>query len=115
MIIRKENMEHYVRHEMRGGTGDMLMTTALPVEYLEGRGRGFNLMTVNKGCSVGEHTHEGEIEIYYVLSGELSGKDNGEEIVLHTGDVMLCQNGGSHTVINLKDEPAEVLAVILYV
>ncbi len=115
MIVRKEEMEHEVRHEMRGGDGDILMTFALPVKYLEGKGRGFNLMRVNPGCSVGEHPHEGEMEIYYVISGELAGKDNGEDVVLRAGDVMLCQNGGSHGVKNLTDEPADVLAVILYV
>ena len=114
MIIKNSERVSDLRHELRGGKGDIKFTEVLPESMLAGKGRLFSVMTVEPGCSVGAHDHNGEAEIYFVLKGKLQGDDNGTPVVLEPGDVMYTGGGAYHSVENLENEPAEVLAVILF-
>ena len=88
MVIKNSAREVSLRHELRGGKGDIKFADVLPQEMLAGKGRLFSVMTVEPGCSVGAHDHNGEAEIYLVLKGTLQGDDNGTPVVLEPGDVM---------------------------
>ena len=44
--------------------------------------RMFSRITLNPGCSVGRHSHTGEEEIFYILSGQAKAFDNGEWVIL---------------------------------
>lgn len=64
------------------------------------------------GASIGPHTHEGNSEVVYILSG--SGKalyDGGEER-LNPGDCHYCPEGHSHSIINDGTEDLVFFAVV---
>ena len=63
-MIRFEEVETKMLHEFRGGTGIAQMTMVVDENNKIIRGR------LEKGCSIGEHAHETDSEIIYVLSGE---------------------------------------------
>lgn len=83
-------------------------------EELFGKGRLFNDFYLDKGCGVGYHTHCGDAEIYYVLSGEGEYNDNGTVTTIKAGDVTFTHDGESHGLINNGDEPLHVIALIIY-
>ena len=73
----------------------------------------FSKLVIPPGCSIGYHEHEGEFEAFYVLSGEATVNDNGEEVLLREGDMHLCKNGCGHGTMNKSDEDLVLLALIM--
>ena len=47
-------------------------------------------ITLEPGCSIGEHVHEKEEEVFYIIQGTATYDDNGTETVLHPGDACIC-------------------------
>lgn len=70
-------------------------------------------MTIGPGCSVGEHRHDGEDEIYIVLSGEGEIRERGEWLPIRPGDAILTGRGASHAVRNPGEKPLVIAAVIV--
>jgi quercetin dioxygenase-like cupin family protein len=64
------------------------------------------------GASIGEHTHTGETEIYYMVSGKAVLVENGTETVVEAGDVLFCPDGGTHAVRNDFDETTSFVVII---
>ena len=70
------------------------------------------LLTLAPGASIGRHTHTGEFEVYYGVSGR--GKvlcEDAEETLL-PGDCHYCPNGHNHSLINDGNVPLEVFAIV---
>ncbi len=65
------------------------------------------------GGSVGNHTHEGEAEIYQVISGEAIYDDNGEKKRVAQGDVMVCYDGEMHGIENNSERDFVFTAIII--
>ena len=116
MIRRAKELKITENVNMRGGDGSVIMETLLDQDKdeLYGKGRLFARVTVNKGCSVGYHVHEGEMESLFILSGKGTYNDNGTEVTVLPGDVVLTQDGQSHGIKNEQDEPLVFVALILY-
>lgn len=74
--------------------------------------RMFAKITLNPGCSIGKHDHQGEEEIFYILSGQALAYDNGENVILNPGDSIICRSGEEHAMSCYGDVPVEYLAVI---
>ena len=74
----------------------------------------FTLITLDKGCSIGYHVHEGETETFYVIEGKALYNDNGTEVEASAGDVLHVRSGEGHAVANRGDEPLVLLAAIIY-
>lgn len=114
MIRKKENQSIEFRC-IRGGKGEVEMHKICEgEEELYGKGRLFNLMIVEPGNSIGEHTHEGDNEIFYFLSGTAEYNDNGQIVQVGPGDVAICNDGEMHGLVNTGDMPLEFIALILY-
>ncbi len=79
-----------------------------------GKGRLFNKITLTPGASVAGHRHEGEFEVYYLLSGSGVYTDNDKEIQVGPGDVMICPDGGYHALVNTGDKDLVFIALILF-
>ena len=73
----------------------------------------FQIIIVPPGASIGYHEHHGEFEAYYVLSGEATISDNGEEKVLRAGDMNLCLDGSGHGTENRGSEDLVIIALIM--
>jgi quercetin dioxygenase-like cupin family protein len=113
MIRRKEDLIT-VSKNIRGGAGEVQVTDFMkPDEFCE-KGRLFSKMTIKPGCSIGQHTHTGDFETYYILKGEGKYIDNGEEKRVYAGDVTLTLDTEGHELINDTNEDLEFIALVLY-
>jgi quercetin dioxygenase-like cupin family protein len=83
-------------------------------EEANGMGRLFVKTVIPPGHSIGEHTHEGDMEAYYILKGKALISDNKEEVILEAGDCNICPDGESHGIKNVGDDDLEYIAIILY-
>ena len=100
---------------IRNGIGETEMKKLLSgADELYGKGRMFNLMTLKPGRTIGNHTHEGDNEIFYFLSGTGIYNDNGTAVTVGAGDVAVCSDGESHGLENRGEEPLVFIALILY-
>ena len=69
-------------------------------------------VTLEKGCSIGKHTHDTSSETMYILSGEgVCELENGNEI-MRAGEGHYCPKGGTHSVKNEKDEPLVMFCIV---
>lgn len=113
MIQTAGQLQIRVRENVRGGEGALAFHDFLMAEGSFGAGKLFSRTVVPAGASIGEHKHEGEFEIYYVLSGTVEVLEQGEWVNLNKGDMHLCATGESHALRNSGKDAAEVLMLIL--
>ena len=114
MLFKVEGQKHAVRKEVFGGKGDLDCLYAIPKNEgpEESRFRMVGQMTLPSGGSIGIHTHEGDEEIYIILSGKgLYTDDDGRRQEVGPGDVTLTMKGQKHA-LEAVDGPLTLLAVI---
>ncbi len=70
-------------------------------------------LSMTPGATVGEHKHEGNTEIYRVLSGEGMYNDNGNKVKVGKGDVLVCYDGEMHGIENTGDGELVFDAIIV--
>lgn len=112
-MIRKAGdrpVEH--REQMRGGKGTVIIEH-LERELLPAGGRLFAKLTLAPGCSIGEHTHEGEAEMFYFAHGQGIVTDDGASIPVAAGDTMTTMPGHAHSVENTGDTNLVIIAAIM--
>lgn len=113
MIKRKQEMAKEIKTAMRGGDGSVeIRQVAVKGEY-KGGARLIAEIVLEENCSIGEHIHEGEEEIFYVIEGTAQYNDNGNTVTLNKGDSCVCLGGQRHSVANKNKEPLKLFAVIL--
>ena len=99
-MLRTKNEQIVDFKCIRNGNGEAEMRLILNgEEELYGKGRLFNHMFLAPGRSVGDHTHVGDNEIYYFLSGTGTYNDNGVYVKVHPGDTTICNNGELHGLV----------------
>ena len=114
MVKRKSGYTTEKKENMRGGEGVIVIEHLLSADEMYDKGRLYAKMIIEPGCSVGQHIHEGEMESYYILSGDAEVTDNDEILRLSAGDSLLTRSGEGHSVKNVGDGILEVIALILY-
>lgn len=82
-------------------------------EGLYNHGRMFAHVTIQPGCSIGDHPHVHETEFYYIIKGEGVFNDNGTEVILRAGDIAATGFGEVHGIENKSDEVLEMIALIV--
>ena len=112
MKIAAENRTHELREHMRGGEGTVILDT-VPGGQLPMHTRMVGVITLEKGCSIGSHAHQGETEIFIIHSGSGRVNDNGEEKAAAPGDIILTGGGASHSIMNTGEDPLVLSAVIV--
>lgn len=105
-----KNTEASDVNNLMGGDGITVKRPLLP--QLPPHMRLFNRMTLQPGCSIGEHSHKEEAEIFYILEGQATLTDNDETITLYPGDVQICLADNRHSIRNNGSEPLHFLAII---
>jgi mannose-6-phosphate isomerase-like protein (cupin superfamily) len=113
MIRKSHEMEKEVRERMRDGVGTVEILHVFRSRELKGRTRLFARLRLPAGSSIGFHRHEGEEEIFYILSGTGEVSEGGPVSEVGPGDAVLTGNGGGHAITNTGAEPLELVAVIL--
>lgn len=114
MIRRKENCRAEQVANLRGGKGTIFIDHLLEQEDFAKAGRLFAVNTVKPGCTIGEHTHQGDFEVYVIVSGKGRFSDNGQVSEVGPGDVCLTRNGERHAIENTGTEDLIFTAVIIY-
>jgi len=114
MIKRKSEIEVKVVSNLRGGTGDVVITNFLTEQEARGAGRLFAKIVIEPGNSVGLHTHEGDMEAYYILKGKGLVSDDGTEVTMEAGDCHVCPDGHAHSLKSVGDVPLEIIAIVLH-
>ncbi len=64
------------------------------------------------GGSIGEHVHETNSEIVYIISGQGTFIYDGKAEPVKAGDIHYCPKGHKHTLINDSDDVLTVFAVV---
>lgn len=113
MIKRADEMKSAVKVNMRDGDGQVVVTNMLEAGEYTGKSRLIATLTLEPGCSIGEHVHENEEEVFYVVEGQAEYYDNGEWVTLYKGDSCICLGGQKHSIANRSDKTLVVVAVIL--
>ncbi len=113
MIRRSREMETEVRERMRDGAGTVEILHVFRSRELKGHTRLFARLRIPAGSSIGFHRHDGEEEIFYILSGSGVVNDDGTSTRVGPGDAVLTGGGAGHAIENQGDEPLELMAVIL--
>lgn len=113
MFKNHSEMTQNIREKMRGGIGQVQMLEIFKPEDFKGKCRLFNQITLEPGCSIGNHIHDQEEEIYYIISGNGTVNDNGLLQDIGPGDALKTGGGESHSITNTGVDPLVLIAVIL--
>jgi len=113
MIKRSGSYKVEHKERMRDGDGVVVIDHLLTPGEMYDKGRFFAKMTLDPGSSIGPHVHEGEMEVFYIVSGIAEYYDNGETVTLLPGDTALNPSGESHSIRSIGDKPLVLIAVIL--
>jgi quercetin dioxygenase-like cupin family protein len=115
MIRHQEECKVDYNEQMKGGKGTVEVRHFISgPEELNGKGRLFAQLTLNPGCSIGYHMHEGDSEIFYILEGTAQYNDDGVVKTVVPGDVAFCAAGHCHGIANEGTEVVRLIAVIPY-
>lgn len=113
MIKTAGELQVRIRENVRGGEGALAFHDFLMEGESFGAGKLFSRTVLPAGSSIGEHRHDGEFEIYYVLAGTVETLDSDVWTTMRRGDMHLCASGESHALRNNCAEEAQVLTLIL--
>ncbi len=90
----------------KGGKGELLSRN-----YVDGKCK-IMMSCLKPGASSGLHTHEGNCEIVYVISGTATFHYDGAVETAEAGQVHYCPEGHSHFMENNTDEDLRYLAIV---
>jgi len=114
MVKRKTSYPVQINEKMRGGDGFAVVESLLTPAELYEKGRLFAKITLEPGSSIGSHVHEGEMESFYIISGEAEYLDKEETVLLSPGDATLTRSGEKHSIKSVGGTPLELIALILF-
>lgn len=106
MKIEFNTMQEKHMPEFKGGVGEMIAKM-----HVDESGKiMFNRLPA--GSSVGNHKHETDCEIIYILEGTAKCLYDDVEEQLTAGDCHYCPKGHSHSLINAGDGELAFFAVV---
>lgn len=107
MTVDFSKMEYSIIPNFKGGEKDFKVQM-----YFDGTYRvmhGF----LTPGASIGEHTHEENSEVIFVLRGDGTIIDDGVATPICAGQSTLCAKGHSHSLVNTGEEDMEIYATVI--
>ena len=110
MILDFHSLSPAVVPHFKGGEGEAQVRTAVS----DGMGRILTL-TLPAGSSIGLHTHTGNCEVIYILSGSGQCIDDDTQYPVAAGMCHYCPEGHTHSIVNTGDTPLELLGVLPHV
>ncbi len=113
MIRHRKDMTTSAQHEMRGGNGDVHFLHLMTPEETAGKMRVIAELSLEKGCSIGRHSHTGEAELFIIKQGVATVDDDGEIVKCYPGDIVYTTNGAFHSLANGEEETLVVYALVI--
>lgn len=112
MVVRKNDMRLESKTNMRGGEGTVTIRNMVEPEKIK-NGRLMAEIILPPGAGIGEHTHTGETEYYIITEGSGVVCDEGTDVVVSTGDVVVTGDKESHSIRNNGKSSLKMYAVII--
>ncbi len=112
MIKKLENRVETTVENLVGGAGTVKLSHIFSREELP-KTRICSVLTLEPGCSVGIHPHQGEGEIYLILEGSATVHEDGVDYILTEGDAEYCSDGHTHGILNHTDTAMKFLAIVI--
>lgn len=106
MIIDFDSMEYTTFERFKGGEKELKAKM-----FFDGTHRVL-CGILEPGASIGMHTHDTSSETIFVISGEGTVIENGEESSIVAGQCHYCPKGHTHSLINSGKEPLAFHAVV---
>ena len=113
MITKAGELPVEFRERMRGGEGTVSIFHAAAKGALPAGLRLHAQVVLPAGASIGEHVHENETELFYVLRGEGEMLQDGVWLPLLPGGATSTGGGQSHALRNTGGEPFVLMATIV--
>ncbi len=118
---RKDVTQTFVDNNF-GGAGRMYITQFLGKDAALPQVTGFpddfesslhfiHELILEPGAKIGQHTHKGSEEVYFVVSGKGVMTVDGEEVAMTEGDAVLTGNNSTHSFVVTGDEPVKLFVV----
>ena len=107
MTLDLDSMEWKENISFKGGEGIFLnkMTVIDNGKIMMGR--------LLPGSSIGYHTHEGNSETIYIISGSGKELSDGDMIPAIPGEIHYCGDGHSHSLINDSEDSELVFFAVI--
>ncbi len=102
-----------IRHEMRGGKGDVTLRHLFGKQEFTAGVRLCARLTLPPGAGIGMHRHDNEDELFVFVKGSGLLDDGRTVSRVQAGDASLTVNGESHSLSNDGPEDLEAIAVII--
>lgn len=112
MILTKENINKVAELNDKG-TPAFYKSNLAAFDEKNEKIRMYGFIELLPGEEVKYHVHEGESEMYYILSGSGVYNDNGEETEALPGMITLTPSGSGHGLKNTGKENLNFMALIL--
>ena len=106
MIIDYKKIEEETLLNFKGGNGELITRN-----FIDENNK-IMCSRLKPGAASGYHTHEGNSEIVYILSGKGHFVYDGNEEAFQTGDVHYCPMGHSHAMFNDGDKDLVYFAIV---
>ena len=113
MVVKSDKAVKILSEKPRGGKGIIINNRYLDSHELDNNLQGFYVNELLPSGVIGNHMHEGEEEIYYIIEGNGIIQDNGVEIPIGKGDVIYTKSGESHGMINTGTESLKFIGFIV--
>ncbi|CAI8279716.1 MAG: Oxalate-binding protein [Opitutia bacterium UBA7350] len=112
MIIKVDSVIPEVAENVREGVGTV--TAHKLVDLFPGSAiKSVGIVRLEAGASVGSHTHYGEEDFYYCLSGEGVVVDNGEEHPFTPGTLQITRDGETQAIRNTGETELVFLGTLV--
>lgn len=107
MILDFNTMAASAIPHFKGGEGEALVR-----KFDDPRMGAVVYITLPVGASIGLHTHTGNCEVVYVLSGSGTCIDDDATYPLTSGMCHYCPEGHTHSIRNTGSEPLVLLGIL---
>lgn len=113
MVTRNADRKVTIAEHAYGGAGKLEHHIIATEDTLYGKNRLFNHIYLSRGDEIGWHVHQGDGEVYYILTGEGEFNDNGTVTTVRAGDVCWTPDGEGHSLKAVSDR-LELIALVAY-
>ncbi|MEM8867341.1 MAG: cupin domain-containing protein [Verrucomicrobiota bacterium] len=112
MIVNAHNVEAEMAERVRDGIGKVYAHKL--VDFFPGSAiKSVGLVRLEPGASVGPHSHHGEEDFYFCISGNGVVEDNGEEKPFLPGTLQLTRHGETQAIRNTGETELVFLGALI--